>query len=246
MIVVRGLAAHIDHGVDRRRAADHLAARIIQAAAVETFLGLGLEAPVGARIANGEQIANWNMKPYPVVAAAGLEDEYALAGICGQAVGEDAASRAGAGDDVVVVAVERAQLAPFYAPRNNASRSIVFAITAVIIHEAARKHDLRQAQPCLRWAYGLWSDRDQQRAGRALQVPGTTVPEAVAQTSCLAWLARVLRAGLKPLENRRAAKKNSCRGICRRTRDCRFAPCRTCTGQIHHRLCRCFDEECAR
>ena len=35
MVVVGGLAAHIDHGVDRGRAADHLAARIIEAAAIE-------------------------------------------------------------------------------------------------------------------------------------------------------------------------------------------------------------------
>ena len=113
MIVIGGLAAHIDHGVDRRRTADHLAARIVEAAAVEAFLGLGLEAPIGARIANGEQIADRNMKPDPVVAATGFEDKHALAGIGGQAVGEDAAGRAGAGDDVVVVAVDRLTLRHF-------------------------------------------------------------------------------------------------------------------------------------
>src|SRR5580704_1736657 len=74
VIVIGGLAAHIDHGVDRRRAADHLAARIIEAAAVEALFGLGLKTPVGARIADGEQIADRNVKPDPVVAAAGFEN----------------------------------------------------------------------------------------------------------------------------------------------------------------------------
>src|SRR5580698_546193 len=41
VIIIRSLAAHVDHGVDRRRATDHLAARIIEAAAIEAFLWLG-------------------------------------------------------------------------------------------------------------------------------------------------------------------------------------------------------------
>src|SRR4029077_2277252 len=102
VIVIGGLAAHIDHGVDRGRAADHLAARIIEAAAVETLLGLGLEAPVGARIADGEQIADRDVKPDPVVAPAGFENEHALVGVGREPVGENAAGGAGAGDDVVV------------------------------------------------------------------------------------------------------------------------------------------------
>ena len=80
MVVVGGLAAHVDHGVDRRRAADRLAARITEAAAVEAFLRLGLEAPVRARVADGEQIADRDVKPDPIVAAAGLEHQHALGG----------------------------------------------------------------------------------------------------------------------------------------------------------------------
>src|SRR6266404_4877337 len=38
MVIVRGLPAHVDHGVDGGRAADHLAARIVEAAAVEPLL----------------------------------------------------------------------------------------------------------------------------------------------------------------------------------------------------------------
>ena len=107
MIVIGRLAAHIDHGVDRRRAADHLAARIVQAAPVEPRLRLGLEAPVRARIADREQIADRDMKPDPIVAAAGFEHEHALVRIGGQPVGKEAAGRAGADDDVIVVAFYR-------------------------------------------------------------------------------------------------------------------------------------------
>ena len=108
MIVVGGLAAHIDHGVDGRRAADHLAARIIQAAAVEARLRLGLEHPVRARIADREQVADRNVKPDPIVAAAGFQDQHALGRIGRQAVGEQAAGRARADDDIIVVAFEPA------------------------------------------------------------------------------------------------------------------------------------------
>src|SRR5262249_41989443 len=45
VVVVRRLAAHIDHRVDGGGAADHLASRIREAAAVEPRLRLGAEAP---------------------------------------------------------------------------------------------------------------------------------------------------------------------------------------------------------
>jgi hypothetical protein len=86
---------------------DHLAAWIIEAAAVEAFFGLGLETPVGARIADGEQIADRDVKPDPVVAAARFENQDALAGVGGEPIGQNAAGRAGADDDVVVFAFDR-------------------------------------------------------------------------------------------------------------------------------------------
>ena len=107
MVVIGGLAAHIDHGVDRGRAADHLAARIVQAAPVQPRLRLGLEHPVGARIADREQVADRNVKPDPIVAAARFEHEHALVGIGGKPVGEQAAGRAGADNDVIVFARDR-------------------------------------------------------------------------------------------------------------------------------------------
>src|SRR5579872_1899083 len=77
MIVVRRLAAHRDHGIDGRAAADDLAARIAQATAVQAGLALGLEHPVRARIANGEEVADWYVEPDPVVVATGLQDQHA-------------------------------------------------------------------------------------------------------------------------------------------------------------------------
>ena len=103
-VVVRGLAAHVDHAVDRRAAAQHLAARIIEHATAESRLGLGLEAPVGARIADAVEIADRDVDPGIVVLAAGLEQQDRYRGIGGQPVGEHAAGGAGADDDVVEAA----------------------------------------------------------------------------------------------------------------------------------------------
>ena len=77
VIVVRRLPAHIDHGVDGGGASDHLAAGIVETAAVEPFLRLGLEHPVRARIADGEEIADRDVEPDPVVHAAGFEQQHA-------------------------------------------------------------------------------------------------------------------------------------------------------------------------
>jgi len=91
MIIVGGLSAHRDHGVDGGRAADHLAAGIGQRAAVEARLALGLEHPVRARIADREEIPDRDVKPDPVVVAAGFQEQHTGVGIGRQPVGDDAA-----------------------------------------------------------------------------------------------------------------------------------------------------------
>ncbi len=73
MIVIAGLPAHRDHRIDRRTAADDLAARIIERPPAQTWFGLGLEHPIGARIAKGKQIADRDMEPDPVILAAGFQ-----------------------------------------------------------------------------------------------------------------------------------------------------------------------------
>ncbi len=93
-VVIGRLAAHIDHRIDRGRAADHLAARIGELAAVEARLLGGCEHPVGAGIADGKKIAGRNMKPDPIVGAAGLDHKHAVGRVRRQTVGENAAGRA--------------------------------------------------------------------------------------------------------------------------------------------------------
>ena len=103
VVVIGGLSAHRDHGVDGGGAADHLAAGIGQRAAVEAGFGLGPEHPVRTRIADGEEIADRDVKPDPVVVAAGLQDQHAVIGIGRQPVGDDAAGGARADDDIVEI-----------------------------------------------------------------------------------------------------------------------------------------------
>src|ERR1700733_3825112 len=105
MIVIGRLAAHIDHGVDRGRAADNLTARVTQAAAIETFFGFGLEAPVRARITDGKQISDGDVKPYPIVAAAGFEQKHALVGVAGKTISHQTAGGACADNDIIVLAL---------------------------------------------------------------------------------------------------------------------------------------------
>ena len=107
VIVVRRLAPHVDHAVDRGAAAQHLAAGVDEAAPVEAGLRRRLHHPVGAGVADTVEIPHRNMDPVVGVAAAGLQQEHADARIFGEAVREHAAGGAGAHDDVVVAAVER-------------------------------------------------------------------------------------------------------------------------------------------
>src|SRR5262249_35790666 len=106
VVVIGGLAAHVDHGVDGRGAADHLAARIVEAAAVEPLLRLGLEHPVRARVADGEEVAHRDVEPDQIVLAAGFEQQHARSRIGGEPVRQHAAGRPRADDDVVVFAFE--------------------------------------------------------------------------------------------------------------------------------------------
>ena len=106
VIVVLRLTAHRDHGVDRRAAADHLAAGVFQAAPVQARLLLGFEHPVRPRIADGKQIAHRNVEPDPVVPAAGFQEQHARTGVRRETIGQHTAGGARADDDVVEVAFE--------------------------------------------------------------------------------------------------------------------------------------------
>ena len=102
VVVVALLPAHVDHRVDRGAAAEDPPAGVADAAAVQPGVGLGPVAPVGARVADGVEVADRDVDPEVVVPPARLEQQHADAGVGGQPVGEHAPGRAGPDDDVVV------------------------------------------------------------------------------------------------------------------------------------------------
>jgi hypothetical protein len=102
-VVVSGLAAHVDHAVDRGTAAQHLAARVDQRASGQSGVGLGAEQPVGARIVDAVEIADGDVDPQVIVLAAGFDQQHLDVGLAAQAIREHATGSPGAHDDVVVI-----------------------------------------------------------------------------------------------------------------------------------------------
>ncbi|MCY1372652.1 hypothetical protein D9M69_598740 [compost metagenome] len=100
-VVIAGLAAHVDHAVDRGAAPQHLAARVAQGATLQARLRFGLEAPVGARVADAEQVTHGDVNPRIVVAAAGLEQQHAMLRIGRQSIVQQTPSRPGPDHDVI-------------------------------------------------------------------------------------------------------------------------------------------------
>ncbi len=103
-LVVERVAALEDHAVDAARAAEHLAARVIDAPAVHVRLRLGAVAPVVEAIADRERQrrGHVDVDVPAVVRPSRLQHEHAGARVLAQAVGQHA-SRGAAADDHVVV-----------------------------------------------------------------------------------------------------------------------------------------------
>ena len=101
-VVVAAVAPRIGHGVDRGRAADHLAARALDPPPGQVRLGLGEVHPVVHAV--GEDLApgQGNVNPRIAVPAAGLEHQHIGVAVLGQPVRQHAAGRTRADDDVVV------------------------------------------------------------------------------------------------------------------------------------------------
>ena len=101
-VVVAAIAAGIGHHVDRRRAAEDLAAHRLDLAAVHVRLGLGAIAPVEhvalMHLAHAERDMDERMK----VAPARFDQQHTRRAVLAQAIGQDAAGRTAADDDVVV------------------------------------------------------------------------------------------------------------------------------------------------
>ena len=102
-VVVARLAAHVDHAVDRGAATEHFAAWIAQGSALQAGLGFGLEAPVGARVADTEQVTHRDVNPRIVIAAAGFEQQYAVLRVGRQPIGQQTTGGPGTDHDVVVL-----------------------------------------------------------------------------------------------------------------------------------------------
>ena len=101
-VVVAAVAAGIGHHVDRRRAAQHLAAHRLDLAAVHVRLGLGVIAPVEHAVLVHLAHAERDVDERIAVAPAGLDQQHARALILAQPARQHAAGRAAADDDVVV------------------------------------------------------------------------------------------------------------------------------------------------
>jgi hypothetical protein len=101
-VVIAPVAANIGHRVDRRRAADHLAAGALDAPPVESRLRLGEVHPVVQPLFEDAAPADRDLDPRVAVPAAGLQQQHPGLGILGQPPRQGAAGGAGADDDVVV------------------------------------------------------------------------------------------------------------------------------------------------
>ncbi len=101
VVVVGGLAADIEKPVDRARSAQHLAARLDDAPVVELGLRLRGVEPVDFGVVEQLAVAERDVDPDVAVGAARLQQQHAVAARRGEAIGEHAARRAGADDDVV-------------------------------------------------------------------------------------------------------------------------------------------------
>src|SRR3989440_7903422 len=104
VVPVAALPAHVDHGVDRRAAAEPAPARVMDRAAGEVFVGLGLVAPVGARVGDRVEVADRDRDPEIVVPAARFQQQHARIRVLRQAVREQAAGAARAHDHIVETA----------------------------------------------------------------------------------------------------------------------------------------------
>ena len=100
-VIVQGMAAHIDHAVDRRRAAEGATPRNINGAVAGVFLIGGGIAPIQDPVMHQRHQRRRNMDERTVVLGPGFDQADPVGRILGQAVGQYAACRAGAGDDVI-------------------------------------------------------------------------------------------------------------------------------------------------
>jgi hypothetical protein len=101
LVVILALAADVEQAVERAGAAEHLAARPLQAAVGNARVGFGDIAPVQLRVVHGLEIADRDVDPGIPVFATGLEQQHAVRRVFRQPAGQHAAGRSGTDHDVV-------------------------------------------------------------------------------------------------------------------------------------------------
>ena len=102
---VAGATAHVYQTVDRGRAAQHLAARLVQAAALEAGLFLGMKAPVVALHVHGNGEGGGHLDKDGVVAAAVFQHTHRMVTAFAEPVGERGAGGAGTDDHIIELGV---------------------------------------------------------------------------------------------------------------------------------------------
>ena len=101
VIKILRLTAHIDHAVDRARPTQHAAARIGDGAAVGPRIGFRFETPGQGLMVQQLHVTGGDVDQRIPITPASLQQHDARARIFGEPVGQNAARRARADDDVV-------------------------------------------------------------------------------------------------------------------------------------------------
>jgi hypothetical protein len=101
MVEILGLAADIDHAVDRRRAAEHAASRVEDRTVVDPGIGLGRKAPGQLRMIEQFDVPGRDMDQRVPVAPAGLDQDDPCGRIGRQPVRQHAPRRPGPDDYIV-------------------------------------------------------------------------------------------------------------------------------------------------
>jgi hypothetical protein len=100
-VVILRLPAHVEQPVERRRPAQHLAARPVERAPVQPRIGFGTVAPVDARVVHRLEVADRDVDPRVPVAPARFHQDDRDPGIRREAIRQHAPRGPGPDDDII-------------------------------------------------------------------------------------------------------------------------------------------------
>ena len=98
VVVIRAVAAHVDHRVDGARTAQDLPARLVTAAAAEARLRHGFKRPIDLAPRNRAEDAGGHMDERRSIGRPGLDEADSARGVGAQPVGQHASRRPAAHD----------------------------------------------------------------------------------------------------------------------------------------------------